>query len=219
MNCKKAGFILGIIDITNKNKRKKGQSIAGLIMSVIAIIVIIFWIFVASGVEVDTNSNYTNEYLANKQLEEEEKQQKEELKKQNEEKQKIEQQKQKEEQEKKNIENYKAGCEEYNYKEIARNPEKYNGKRIKFTGEVIQVQEGLLNSVTLRVNVTKNKYDFYEDTIYCTYTYSKNESKILEDDIITLYGECKGDTTYTSVLGQSITIPKVEIRYVELVNN
>lgn len=228
-----AGFILGIIDITNKNKRKKGQSIAGLIMSVIAIIVIIFWIFVASGVEVDTNSNYTNEYLANKQLEEEEKQQKEELKKQNEEKQKIEQQrqkeeqekqkieqqKQKEEQEKKNIENYKAGCEEYNYKEIARNPEKYNGKRIKFTGEVIQVQEGFLNSVTLRVNVTKNKYDFYEDTIYCTYTYSKNESKILEDDIITLYGECKGDTTYTSVLGQSITIPKVEIRYVELVNN
>lgn len=212
------GVILGIIDIIKKNKtkEKKGQSIAGLIMSVISIIVIVFWVFVASGIEVDTNSNFTNEYLANKQIEEQEKAQKEELRKQEEERQKIEQQKQKEEQEKQYIENYKASCENYNYKEIARNPGNYKGNKVKFTGEVIQVQEVGSNSIILRVNVTKNKYNYYEDTIYCTYKYSDNESKILQDDIITLYGECKGDTSYTSILGQKITIPKVEIKYIEL---
>lgn len=66
------GVILGIIDISKKSKtgEKKNQSIAGLIMSAIAVVVIIFWIFVASGVEVETDSNFTNEYLENKQIEE-----------------------------------------------------------------------------------------------------------------------------------------------------
>lgn len=42
------GVILGIIDIVSKSKKgeKKGISIAGLILSVIATIVIIFWVFV-----------------------------------------------------------------------------------------------------------------------------------------------------------------------------
>ena len=188
-------------------------------MSAIAVVVIIFWIVVASGVEVETNSNFTNEYLENKQIEEEQKREEELIRQQEEQKRKEEEQRKKEEQEKQNIINYKQSCVNYNYKEIARNPDNYKGKKVKFTGEVIQVQEGFLNTVVLRINVTKNEYDFYEDTIYCTYTYSENESKILEEDIITLYGECKGDTTYTSIFGQSITIPKVEIKYIELVNN
>lgn len=42
------GLVLGIVDIVNKNKKKepKGMSIAGTVLSAIAIVFIIFWIFV-----------------------------------------------------------------------------------------------------------------------------------------------------------------------------
>ena len=113
-------------------------------------------------------------------------------------------------------EDYKAMCDTYNYKDIARNPNNYKNKYMKFTGQVIQTSEAW-GTVTIRVNVTKNEYDFWEDTVYATYKYSdENESKILEDDIVTIYGICKGDKTYTSVLGSNVTIPSIEVKYWDL---
>ena len=114
-------------------------------------------------------------------------------------------------------EEYQELCEEYTYKEIARNPDKFRGKNIVFTGKVIQAQEGIGDSVTLRVNMTKNEYGNYEDTVYCTYSYSDEDSKILEDDIIKIYGECQGDTSYTSIFGQKVTLPEIEIKYFDLI--
>ncbi len=112
---------------------------------------------------------------------------------------------------------YKEGCKTYSYKELARNPRNYIGETVKLTGEVIQVQEGYFNGVTLRVNITKNEYDFYEDTVYVEYTYpSSNSSKILEGDIITIYGEFKGEETYLAVLGNTVTIPSVEAKYITI---
>lgn len=112
---------------------------------------------------------------------------------------------------------YKNKCDSYNYEDIARNPQNYKDKYMKFTGEVIQTSEAW-GTVTLRINVTKNEYGFWEDTVYATYKYSENESKILENDIITVYGICKGDKTYTSVLGSSVTIPNIEVAYWDLIN-
>ena len=111
---------------------------------------------------------------------------------------------------------FKDSCKTYKYKEIARNPDKYVGKNVKFTGEVMQVSEGWFNSVTILLQVTKNEYGWYEDTVYCNYTYKDGEDKILEDDIITIYGTCEGDTSYISVLGSSITIPEVNIKYLKI---
>lgn len=111
---------------------------------------------------------------------------------------------------------FKDSCKTYKYKEIARNPDKYKGKNVKFTGKVMQVSEGWFNSVTILLQVTKNEYGWYEDTVYCNYTYKDGEDKILEDDIITIYGTCEGDTSYISVLGSSITIPEVNIKYLKI---
>lgn len=117
---------------------------------------------------------------------------------------------------KKEEKEFKNSCKKYTFKEIARNPDKYQGKKMKFTGEVIQVSEGWFNSVDIRLNITKNEYGWYEDTIYCTYTYKEGEGKILEDDIVTIYGTCDGDYTYTSVMGASITLPKINIEYITI---
>ena len=64
---------------------------------------------------------------------------------------------------------------------------------------------------TLRVNVAKGEYGFWDDAVYVTYT----GERLLEDDIIALYGKVKGRKTYAAVLGNQITIPKVEALLVE----
>lgn len=114
--------------------------------------------------------------------------------------------------------NFIESCESYPYKDIARNPNDYINKNVKFKGRVVQASEsqGIFSStksVSLLIAVTESTYGYYDDNIYCTYTYSNGESKILEDDIITIYGVCKGDYTYTSVLSAQITVPKVELKY------
>lgn len=110
-------------------------------------------------------------------------------------------------------------CKSYTYEEIARNPEKYDGEYAKFTGEIVQIMEDAGSSYTeytLRVNVTKGEYGFYSDTVYVLYSAEKGESRLLEGDIITMYGCLDGTTTYTSIFGQSITIPKFKAMLVEI---
>ena len=109
-----------------------------------------------------------------------------------------------------------AQCQTIGYKDVARNPDNYKGVKAKFTGKVVQVQEGMFNTIVMRVNVTKGSYGIWEDTVYANYTYSEGESKILEDDIITMYGTIKGTKTYTTVLGSSVTIPQLDVKYIEL---
>ncbi len=109
-----------------------------------------------------------------------------------------------------------ASCKTYKYKDIARNPDKYYGKRAKFKGEVVQVIEGYLD-ITLRVDVTKGKYGIYTDTMYVVYTpKSSTESRILEDDIITIYGELAGIETYETVMGAKVSIPRIDAEYITI---
>ncbi len=111
---------------------------------------------------------------------------------------------------------FKEKCKTYSYEELARNPQNYVGENVKLRGKVIQIQE-YDKFVEMRVNITEGKYD-YSDTIYCLYKYKENESRILEGDIITLYGICNGTKTYTTVLGNSLTIPLVKIEFIEMNN-
>lgn len=113
--------------------------------------------------------------------------------------------------------NFKAECKTYTFEELARNPENIKGQKVKLTGEVIQTAEsGWNNSVDLRINITKGEYGLYSDTIYATYTLPEGADKILEDDIITIWGIAEGDYSYTSVLGSKITLPKINVSYIEI---
>ena len=101
---------------------------------------------------------------------------------------------------------YIAECKTVDYSDVARNPGNYNGSLVKFSGKVIQESEGWFNSLTLRVEDGDNIW-------YVTYTMSDGESRILEDDKITVYGECSGVTSYKTVLGSTVTIPSVKMKY------
>lgn len=117
---------------------------------------------------------------------------------------------------------FKDSCDTIDFKTLSRNPDKYKGNNYKFTGEVIQVQESSWgDSVDLRINITKKEYEYIDDvnwtdTIYATVEIPDGEDKILENDILTFWGTCDGNYTYKSVLGSSISLPKISIKYYEL---
>ena len=108
-------------------------------------------------------------------------------------------------------EDYKDSCETYTYNELARTPDTYKNKKIQLTGEVIQVlEEGK------RIDIRINMNGVYDHTIYITYTLKDGECRILDGDIITVYGTFEGLVTYESVMGASVTIPRVDAKYIEM---
>lgn len=118
---------------------------------------------------------------------------------------------------------FKDSCSTISFEDLSRNPDKYKGNNYKFTGQVIQVQEGWFDTVELRINVTKEEFEYIDDvmwtdTIYATVTIPEGADKLLEDDVITFWGTCDGNYSYTSVLGNQISLPKIDIEYYELNN-
>lgn len=102
---------------------------------------------------------------------------------------------------------YISGCETVSYNDVERNPDDYKGRQIKFSGRVVQVSEGWFDGVTLRVTTSGG------NTWYVTYTHKEGESRILEGDQITCYGECDGVRSYTNVIGSQVTIPALKMKY------
>ena len=113
---------------------------------------------------------------------------------------------------------YKDSCQSYTYEQIARNPDKVKDNLAKVKGKVIQVLESG-NTVELRVNITAKSYGYYDDTVYVYYyRMDETEDRILEDDIITVYGRLNGLKTYTSVMKSEITLPEIVAQYIEINN-
>ena len=109
---------------------------------------------------------------------------------------------------------YKKKCKKIPYKKLARTPDKYEGKKVKFTGKVIQTMESTYSN-SYRIEVTRGSYGIWNDVVYVTY-YGNSSKRILENDIVTFYGKYDGLYSYESVLGASITVPSVEAKYIVL---
>lgn len=92
------------------------------------------------------------------------------------------------------------------YDNLARRPDDYKDKKVKFTGKVIQVLEGD-GYVQIRLAINSD----YDKVVLCEYDPSIVDSRILEDDIITIYGVSVGTITYQSAMNVPITIPAILI--------
>lgn len=102
---------------------------------------------------------------------------------------------------------FKAKCSEVDYNQLNKNPDKYGGEYLKFTGKIIQISESDTGGM-MRVALD----DYYSDVIYVPYFISTD---FVEDDYVTVYGVCEGDYTYTSTIGASITVPSVRALYID----
>lgn len=113
-------------------------------------------------------------------------------------------------------EEFKASCTAgYDYKELARDPKTYIGKPAQFRGEIIQVLEDD-GVAEYRINVTEGDYGIWQDTIYVIYFPKEGEKRLLEDDIVTVYGEMTDLVTYKTVMGGSLSIPGMLAKYIDL---
>lgn len=95
---------------------------------------------------------------------------------------------------------YKTGI---TYDQVARMPDDYEGKKMQFTGRVIQVIEGK-SETQIRLAVDGNSDNivlvgFDPDIL--------NGSRVLEDDLVTVSGTSVGTVSYKSTMGGKITIP------------
>lgn len=97
------------------------------------------------------------------------------------------------------------------YDQLARTPDDYKGKKVKFSGEVVQVMESD-GEVHIRLAVNND----YNSIVYGVYDSSIVSSRILEDDYITIMGLSNGLYSYESTMGGQITIPIVYVDKIEV---
>ena len=90
------------------------------------------------------------------------------------------------------------------FDQLNRDPDKYFGKGVIFSGTIIQVMMDDAGD-TFRIDVGNN------NIMICTYKYKKDELRLIENDKIRFQGISLGLYTYETVLGAEQTVPAVTI--------
>ena len=113
----------------------------------------------------------------------------------------------------KTIDEIKQEAKTIAYDELFRNNEKYIGTTIYFKGQILQTQEIPTDNYILRVATKESSIgSYFENVIFVNY----KGARLLENDIIEVWGKVKGLKSYTAVLGNEVTIPEVNTLHVEL---
>lgn len=100
---------------------------------------------------------------------------------------------------------------DYTYDQLARNPDTYKGKKVKMSGKVLQAETSD-DICYARVALNSN----YDTIIFVTYEKDLLGYRLLEDDMITVYGASLGVYSYEAVSGATITIPWVNADIIEM---
>ena len=94
------------------------------------------------------------------------------------------------------------------YDEMARNGDNHKGEKLQITGKVIQVIDTDDGTAQLRVATR----DGYDDVYYIEIPASQWKThRLLEDDVITFYGNVYGLLSYDSTMGGKITVPAMTV--------
>lgn len=116
---------------------------------------------------------------------------------------------------------YKAKCAEVDYKDLCRYPERYSHKKIKVKAKIQQVMDASLfnSSKTYRVQTDTSGYGWYlDDEYFVTDKRTSGSVKLLEDDVIFIYGEFSGMEKVTRALTWTTDeVPGIQMKYAELV--
>ena len=117
---------------------------------------------------------------------------------------------------------YKAECQTVDYKELCRYPEKYEGTKIVVKVKVSQIIDANFSGSekAWRTYTDNSGYGFYADDEYYMLDKRGGDAvKILNDDIITVYGEFTGLEKITRALTSTTDeLPRIEVKYAELVD-
>lgn len=119
-------------------------------------------------------------------------------------------------------EDYKTECQTVDYKELCRYPEKYEGTKIVVKVKVSQIIDANFSGSekAWRIYTDNSGYGFYADDEYYMLDKRGGDAvKILEDDIINVYGEFTGLEKITRALTSTTDeLPRIEVKYADLVD-
>lgn len=115
---------------------------------------------------------------------------------------------------------YKKTCKEYAYKDVLRNPQKYIGKRIKVTVEISSVHEkSITNGTKYYFAYSEGEYGYWTGNRYGIFDKrSKEDPKLLEDDIITVYGEIADPEHTKSLIVNSSEVFCINMKYIDFIS-
>jgi len=112
--------------------------------------------------------------------------------------------------------NYINSCELVNYRDLIRNPQNYVGKKLAVTGQISQYMAGgtfYEEGFSLYEDYDFSKQDTYlEKRWYIEYKQPQT-NRILEDDVVTFYGEFTEMAELTLVLGRKEMYPELIAKY------
>lgn len=116
---------------------------------------------------------------------------------------------------------YKERCAEVDYKDLCRYPDKYSHQRIKVKVKIQQVMDSSLFSSekAYRMMTDNDGYGLYlDDEYYVIDERNSGAVKLLEDDIVVIYGKFGGMKKVIRALTWTTDeVPSIEMKYAELV--
>lgn len=105
---------------------------------------------------------------------------------------------------------YKASCRTIDYEEIARDSDALRGEYFVFSGKILQdAGDGYY-----RLGVTEGDLGLWASDVIL-FHYENSGDRILEDDMVTIWGRSRGLRCYESTIGKKITVPEIEAKYIE----
>ena len=121
-------------------------------------------------------------------------------------------------------EEYIKSCKSVKYTELARNPDKYKGQRIKLEIQVNQIMTGGWFTNGGYRGYEDYEYDWEDSNStylkkewYVSYDLSDKDTKILEDDVVMFYGVFDGTETVNRALTKTKDeVPCLKAQYFEI---
>ncbi|WP_277890726.1 hypothetical protein [Enterococcus lactis] len=92
------------------------------------------------------------------------------------------------------------------YDTLARTPDEHIGNKVTLSGEIVQVIEGD-DASQYRMAVDQD----YDKMVLIEVPADQLSSRILENDLITIYGVSQGTVDYESTIGGTITVPAITV--------
>lgn len=120
-------------------------------------------------------------------------------------------------------EEYKAECQEYNYKNVLRYPESYIGNKIVLTVKITTVFSTSITNPTkyyFAYSESEQGSGYYWGDRYAIFDKRSNQGdlKLLEDDVIKVWGEIVEPEETTSLIVNSEELFCIDMKYVELIS-
>jgi hypothetical protein len=108
--------------------------------------------------------------------------------------------------------NFKAQAQTIAYNQLKKDADRYAGTKVKFTGQIFQIQEDQYLGGIMLLSVTNEGYGLWDDNVWINYDHP---IKSAEEDVVTVYGVIKGAKSYETQIGGETYVPEVDARYID----